>query len=256
MLFLYMRVFADHIWFVKACWGLVAVVVFACTAFTTATIIQCLPMTYIWDRFTTQGHCVNFLAFWYANAIYNITTDIIIVVMVPPIVWYMNMPVREKLGLIVMLCLGIFTCMAAIFRLTTLYDSAYGSDATAGTLTSTVWTTIESELGVICASLPMLRQTVMFFLPTRFRSRDNMPDDFESGNHLTSITPDHRSDQEIPFTNIPPPPPFTEHPFPADTPVLLGRVPNLDETHIEAEQRDLTRKAVFDGQRFVPQASQ
>ncbi|EXJ55567.1 hypothetical protein A1O7_08495 [Cladophialophora yegresii CBS 114405] len=171
ILFLYLRIFTEHFWFRRVCYTLIFLVMGACVCLTIATIFQCNPVSRAWYRWSGSGSCVDIGALWYTNAIYNITTDIIIVLMVPPVIFKLKLPIRQKLGLTCIFGLGIIVCTASVSRLTTLYSSAYGDDVTAGTLVSTVWTTIEAGLGVICTNLPMLRTPLQHFFPRLFPPR-------------------------------------------------------------------------------------
>ncbi len=153
----------------------------ACLSFTIATLLQCSPINGAWDRWDDGVTCVNIYALWYCNAIYNILTDFIIVLMVPPVIFSLKLPTRQKLALTCIFGLGVIVCAASISRLTTLYSSAYGTDATAGSFVSTIWTSIEAGLGVICANLPMLRTPLQHFFPRLFPSR--------SGTNQVSSTP-------------------------------------------------------------------
>ncbi|OCT44797.1 hypothetical protein CLCR_06344 [Cladophialophora carrionii] len=98
-------------------------------------------------------------------------TDIVIVLMVPPVIFKLKLPLRQKLALTCIFGLGVIVCAASVSRLTTLYFSAYGDDVTAGTLVSTIWTTIEAGLGVTCTNLPMLRTPLQHFFPRLFPPR-------------------------------------------------------------------------------------
>lgn len=171
ILALYLRIFTENYWFRKSCWCLIFVVVGASISFTVATTLQCTPISHAWDRWSGSESCINIGALWYSNAIYNITTDFIIVLMVPPVIFKLKLPVRQKLALTCVFGLGIIVCAASVFRLTTLYSSAYGEDVTAGSLIATVWTTVEAGLGVICTNLPMVRTPLQHFFPKLFPSR-------------------------------------------------------------------------------------
>ncbi|EHY59267.1 hypothetical protein ABEF92_006337 [Exophiala dermatitidis] len=186
ILFLYIRIFTDRPWFVRTCWGLILFVSCACLCFTSVTVFQCSPVRRAWDRWSVEGTCLNLYTLWYSNAIYNILTDLIIVLMVPPVIFTLRLPIRQKLALTCIFGLGVIVCAASISRLTTLYSSAYGGDLTAGSLVSTIWTTIEAGLGVICANLPMLRPTFQRFFPRLFPSRS-------SADPNSTSTPSHHS---------------------------------------------------------------
>ena len=52
--------------------------------------------------------------------------------------------------------------------MTTLDASSKSNDQTAGTLNSTIWTTIEANTGIICACLPMLKRPLACLFPKAF----------------------------------------------------------------------------------------
>ncbi|KIW33980.1 uncharacterized protein PV07_00788 [Cladophialophora immunda] len=216
MLFLYLRIFTDRLWFVRTCWGLVTFVLGACVSFTLATILQCHPIPRAWERWRTDGSCVDIYALWYSNAIYNILTDFVIVLMVPPVIFKLRLPMRQKLALTCIFGLGMIVCAASISRLTTLYSSAYGDDITAGSLVSTIWTTIEAGLGVICANLPMVRTPLQHFFPRLFPPRTGT-------DQISSTLPSQRSGPvngealASPARLIPPPVPARKTSLPSQT---------------------------------------
>ncbi len=133
-----------------------------------ATVLQCVPVSRAWNRWSGNGICVNLGVLWFSNAVYNIITDFIIVLMVPPVILTLQLPLRQKLALIGVFGLGLIVCTASITRMTTLYSSAYGTDVMAGSFVSTIWTTVEAGLGVICTNLPMLRTPLQHFFPRLF----------------------------------------------------------------------------------------
>ena len=55
--------------------------------------------------------------------------------------------------------------------MTTLDHSSKAPDVTAGTLVSTIWTTVEASSAVVCACLPMARTPLQRLLPKLFPSR-------------------------------------------------------------------------------------
>ena len=48
-------------------------------------------------------------------------------------------------------------CITSILRMTTLDFASMAIDRTSGTLSSTIWTTVEANTAIICACLPVLR---------------------------------------------------------------------------------------------------
>ncbi|EFW19687.1 hypothetical protein D8B26_007883 [Coccidioides posadasii str. Silveira] len=167
------------------------------------TIFECIPIVKVWDR-STNGTCINFTAFWYANAAWNITTDLIILILPMPVVHTLYLPYRSKFGLTAIFTLGIFVCITSILRMTTLKVSSEAADQSYGTLISTMWTTIEANAGIICACLPMLRIPLTrlgMALRASFRKEEpTQPPQVQSGS--TSL-----DDEDPPPPSLSPPSP-------------------------------------------------
>lgn len=140
--------------------------------------------------------------------------------MVPPVVFKLKLPVRQKLALTAIFGLGVIVCAASISRLTTLYTSAYGSDPTAGSLISTIWTSIEAGLGIICANLPMLRTPLQHFFPKVFPPRS-------SSNQLSSTNctrPSEGNDSPTLVLTAT----MDDNPMTCPEPALPGRAPAIN----------------------------
>ena len=163
ILFLYLRIFSQR-WFRLTCYTCILVVASYATASIIATIFQCTPIPQVFDH-ELPGHCINITAFWYANAIYNIITDIVILASVPGVVWTLSLSTRQRIGLTLVFGLGIFVFATSILRFTTLDAGSKAHDTTFGTLKSTIWTTIEASTAVVCACLPMIRTPIQKLFP-------------------------------------------------------------------------------------------
>jgi hypothetical protein len=79
ILLLYLRAFTLRP-FQIICWALMVLVVAYGLAATIATILQCAPIAWAWDK-SIFGACFDITAFWYANASYTIITDVILLVL-------------------------------------------------------------------------------------------------------------------------------------------------------------------------------
>jgi hypothetical protein len=169
VLFLYLRIFSQR-WFRITCYTCAAIVGGYAISSVFATIFQCTPVSYVFNK-NLHGHCINITAFWYANAIYNIVTDVIILASVPGVVWSLQLSTRQRIGLTLVFGLGIFVFATSILRFTTLDVASKAHDTTFGTLKSTMWTTIEACTAVICACLPMIRTPIQRLFPKIFPTR-------------------------------------------------------------------------------------
>lgn len=131
---------------------------------TALTIFQCSPVHKIYNQ-TVKGTCLSALTLWRVNAIYNITSDIIIILLPFLVIRSLGLPMVQFVGLAGILCCGIFVVITAVLRYTTLSTAGRASDPTAGTLVSTIWTQAEAAIAIICACLPMLRVLLQRFFP-------------------------------------------------------------------------------------------
>ena len=60
-------------------------------------ILQCNPVERAWDK-TVPGHCINVVKLWLGNAIPNIVTDLVIIVIPLPLVWNLQMRRSQKIA--------------------------------------------------------------------------------------------------------------------------------------------------------------
>lgn len=105
MLLMYDRIFTEKrartaTWIVIGLIGLYALISIA------VTVSQCLPLAKIFDK-SVPGLCIDLTSFWYANAIFNLVTDLMILALPIPSVYEMQMRRMHKLGLFILFSLGL-----------------------------------------------------------------------------------------------------------------------------------------------------
>jgi hypothetical protein len=71
-----------------------------------ATIFQCVPVAAFWDKGIKNPHCTDSTAFWYAYCIINILTNASILALPIREVSKLQLPRREKIGLMLVFLLG------------------------------------------------------------------------------------------------------------------------------------------------------
>ncbi|CAG8980596.1 hypothetical protein HYALB_00013746 [Hymenoscyphus albidus] len=154
ILLLYLRIFVQRP-FRILCWILLAIVPTYGIASTSASIWQCNPIPRAWDK-TIQGSCINITASWFANAGFSIVTDIIILALPMPLVYSLKLEKPHKVALALVFALGGFVVVTSVLRSTTLHFSSTSMDTTYD-IASSIWTIIESNIGIICACLPICK---------------------------------------------------------------------------------------------------
>lgn len=180
ILLLYIRLFVKR-WFLITCWTWIGII----SAFTIGTvfssIFQCTPVQYAFNK-TLDGTCIDLTAFWFANASFNILSDLVIIALPVPVISKLQLPLKSKIALCCLFAVGILcgpllplplqtnpdslsTCITSILRITTLDIATSHLDTTWNSIGSSMWTVIESNLGIICACLPALRRPLGVIFP-------------------------------------------------------------------------------------------
>ncbi|KAH8664970.1 hypothetical protein BGZ60DRAFT_516265 [Tricladium varicosporioides] len=131
----------------------------------------CTPVAYFWDPTIPGGKCVDKWSLYFANGGINIVTDFMILFLPALILKDLIMPKFQKFTLMAIIALGGAACIASIFRLHMLYKLSKSSDFLWDGPGTATWSSIELNVGIICASVSTLRPLVSRFLPKIFGSR-------------------------------------------------------------------------------------
>ncbi|KAI5863307.1 hypothetical protein GGS23DRAFT_604921 [Durotheca rogersii] len=177
ILLLYLRIFSGVLWFRWMCRFVLTCVIMYCIASVTATIFQCTPITKAFDK-SIEGSCIDNGHFWYANAGFSITTDVLILILPIPLVYVLRIPNVQKVALIMVFALGVFVVITSCLRVTTIDIQATTPDQTYD-VASTMWTVIEMNVAIVCACLPQIRPLIVKMFPKL------MPT-YRSGSHEQS----------------------------------------------------------------------
>lgn len=78
-------------------WGIVYVLV---------NIFYCVPVAAYWNLRLSQEKCIDEGGSLISNAVINMILDIILVLLPIPLVWNVQLPQRQRTGLIAMFALG------------------------------------------------------------------------------------------------------------------------------------------------------
>jgi hypothetical protein len=106
-LILFLRIFPySNKIFRYANFGVMTLVVFYTIASVITTIVQCLPVPRVYDK-SIEGTCINLTAFWYANAVHSILTDILIIVIPCLLCYRLQTSKKDKFGLYLVFGVGL-----------------------------------------------------------------------------------------------------------------------------------------------------
>ncbi|KEF59543.1 uncharacterized protein A1O9_04387 [Exophiala aquamarina CBS 119918] len=168
----------------RACWALGIIVTAYGVSALFVAIFSCQPISFSWDNSIEGGRCINFLTFWLFNASFNSATDIIICILPIPVLMALTLPRKQAIILTCLFLLGPFVCAASIARLVALYTATLNNVNDPKVL---LWSTIEVNVGIICACIPSLRHPVTQLAPRIFAHR-RKPSYGSIAQSQTSIT--------------------------------------------------------------------
>ncbi|KAM5441322.1 hypothetical protein MferCBS31731_003752 [Microsporum ferrugineum] len=160
----YLRFFTEKL-YIKLAWVQIGLVLAWFVCFMVMMLVACVPLTNYWNSFLQKGCMdeeIRLLPAIYSNAV----MDVMILLTPCPTLWRLHLPVRDRIVLIVMMCLGLIACVAGCVKSYYMYQTLVGTyDVTWEGYKVWVWTDIEVNLAVICASIPVLRPFAQKYLP-------------------------------------------------------------------------------------------
>ncbi|KAH3965555.1 hypothetical protein HBI56_216270 [Parastagonospora nodorum] len=131
------------------------------------SIFGCVPVKAFWDlEAKANANCVKDEILWFLNAGMNIFTDLMVASLPVKAIWALQLPNRQKFALIGVLTIGWFVCLVSFLRLHALVVlSQHMDDRTYYSAATAYWSSIEMNLGIVCASLPALKPLIVRIIP-------------------------------------------------------------------------------------------
>ncbi|KAK3373147.1 hypothetical protein B0T24DRAFT_527497 [Lasiosphaeria ovina] len=124
-------------------------------------VFVCWPVDFYWlePTGTLRGACMDKGAVTFSNAALNIVSDLVLIAVPVPLLWRLQLPRRQKIVLVCLFGGGAFACVTSIVRLHALYTIAVAPPAEQSVkgVDIAIWSSIEINVGIICASLPALK---------------------------------------------------------------------------------------------------
>ncbi|OIW29283.1 hypothetical protein CONLIGDRAFT_413814 [Coniochaeta ligniaria NRRL 30616] len=166
LLFFYLRIFPST-GTRNVLWATVAFNAVFGVVFVFVAIFQCKPISYFWEKWDGehQGKCIEINSMGWAHAAISIALDL----------WMLGIPLsqlpglnlhwKKKVGVAIMFCVGTFVTVVSILRLQSLVTFANSTNPTWDNWDVTNWSTIEINVGIICATLPTARLMLVRLFP-------------------------------------------------------------------------------------------
>ncbi|GKZ76853.1 hypothetical protein AnigIFM56816_008142 [Aspergillus niger] len=143
----YWRRFTTALIVFTLAWGIASIFV---------SIFQCWPVRYFWIKHI-DGSCMQGRnTFYIVVGSIALAENFILVSMPLVVVWGMNLSPRQKVELSLIFGFGGLVCAIGLLRMVT-FKRYVTADATTNGYLQAIWSIVELELGIICASVILMR---------------------------------------------------------------------------------------------------
>ncbi|KAI4627771.1 hypothetical protein J4E85_000075 [Alternaria conjuncta] len=160
----YLRLFLVIPQIVWIC-NVLLILVFGATAWGIfGNIFLCEPVQSYWNV-TLSGKCMNKENHFWSTSIIGLVLDFSIWILPIPVIGKLNLPSRQKLGLVAVFGLGGFVCIITLLRLVLVHDAANDGEVTKAGTYAIIFSTIEVNVAIICGSLLVMKPLIARFLP-------------------------------------------------------------------------------------------
>ncbi|KAI9674509.1 MAG: hypothetical protein M1817_001847 [Caeruleum heppii] len=166
ILLLYLRIFKIERTMRWVIYGIIYFVLGYTIGGVLAIVFACDPISKNWDWTVTEGQChVSAFPLGTSLNILNIITDVATLVAPFPIVWKLQLSMRQKVGVMIMFTLGTSVCVATLARVV-LFQTQKNNPDLFYTFYRINWAALfEVSIGEICACLPAMRHFGRVFVP-------------------------------------------------------------------------------------------
>ncbi|KAL1603838.1 hypothetical protein SLS60_005430 [Paraconiothyrium brasiliense] len=130
---------------------------------------QCRPLNAYWDK-DVKITCVDMHANMIAIGAINTATDFIIYLWPARYLWRIQLPLKQRLGLVFVFTCGLVVCVAGVFRMIYLQRYFTNIDLLWDAALTTSLGIVEVNIGILCGCLPCVKPLLVKFLPTLFGS--------------------------------------------------------------------------------------
>ncbi|KAK8070425.1 hypothetical protein PG997_010628 [Apiospora hydei] len=182
LLFQYLRIYREGkmrtacivVMVITALWG---------AAYTFMAVVPCFPIQKYWTL-TLPGKCYGFgslnppvfYAMYASSAAMNMTLDLVVLALPVPFYFDKNTPVKSKLGLVGLFCMGIIINFISIWRVASMVEHRAATfptfDPTWYGPISIELATLEVNFASICASIPVFWPVLTARLDKVFVTRE------------------------------------------------------------------------------------
>jgi hypothetical protein len=154
IIFLYNRIFGVYDGFRRALWIMGAFTISWLITIVLLNTFRCKPIASAYNPLL-KGKCLNMTTLFVAMESLNCALDLALVLLPLWRISFMNLCIRDRIGLGLVFLTGGFVCITCILRIVFTYN--------VDTTKTAFWLTLQLSFAVICSCLPTLRA----YLPKR-----------------------------------------------------------------------------------------
>ena len=127
-------------------------------------IALCEPVAKLWNV-QLPGHCRDAQTYWVSVGAINIVLDFLTLLLPLPAISGLHLPRKQKIATMLVFLLGFVVCAVSVIRLTTVLVASEQGDYVMSGIWSIIWSVVEVNVGIICASLLALKAFVVKMFP-------------------------------------------------------------------------------------------
>ncbi|OOQ85092.1 hypothetical protein PEBR_31330 [Penicillium brasilianum] len=148
-------------------WGAIAFVIGLFVAVLFVDIFQCQPVAYVYDMSIPGGKCIAQGKFYVSTAALNLFTDCVVLSIPIIITWGLQMPLRRKLAVCIILCLGGVATAIGVWRIVILAEGFLSNKVNLDPTYSIGFcsSAIEVNVAVVTACGPSMKAIASRYLP-------------------------------------------------------------------------------------------
>ncbi|KAH5368486.1 hypothetical protein HBI49_089830 [Parastagonospora nodorum] len=127
-------------------------------------IFLCKPIHTYWNL-RVNGTCMDAETHFFSTSLIGIVLDWAIWILPIPVVGRLKLPRRQKWGLMCVFGLGGMVCVVSVLRLVLVWCYAHEGRVTKSGTFALIWSTLELNVAIICASLLVMKPLFARYVP-------------------------------------------------------------------------------------------
>lgn len=159
----YLRIF-DGKWTRRSCYSILFLLLPATCWGIFGGIFLCRPVAKIWNP-QIPGHCRRAQTYWSSVSAVDIFLDFWTLFLPMPSIAGLHLPRKQKIATMLAFMLGFVVCIVGVARMATVLASSEKGDYILSGVWAIIWSGVEGNISIICASILSLKALVTRMFP-------------------------------------------------------------------------------------------